>query len=128
MEVKGAFSGYSSDDIEACKRFYGEILGLDLKESMGGLDLDLPGGQRVFIYPKEDHEAAVFTVLNLVVEDIDAAVDDRTKKGVIFERYDNLPAEQDDRGVLRGKEAGMGPDIAWCLDPSGNIIAIVEEA
>ena len=43
-----------------------------------------------------------------------------------MKRYDNLPAEQDGRGVLRGKSAGMGPDIAWFEDPAGNILAVLE--
>jgi len=43
-----------------------------------------------------------------------------------MQRYDNLPAKQDERGVLRGKSAGMGPDIAWFEDPAGNILAVLE--
>jgi hypothetical protein len=34
---------------------------------------------------------------------------------------------QDERGVLRGRAAGQGPDIAWFTDPSGNIFAIIGE-
>lgn len=83
--------------------------------------------QRVFVYPKPDHQPAVFTVLNFVIETINDAIDDLQSRGVAFERYDNLPTEQDRRGVLRGKVAGMGPNIAWFKDPSGNILALVEE-
>lgn len=126
MNFKGAFSSYSSGDIEACKTFYGETLGLALEEDMGGIGFTV-GGQQVFIYPKDDHEPATFTVFNFVVDDIDTAVDGLTEKGVNFERYVNLPGEQDERGVLRGKDVGMGPNIAWFKDPSSNILAIVEE-
>lgn len=127
MKINAAFSGYSSNNIEACKTFYGETLGLDLKESMGGFDLTFESGQHVFIYPKDDHQPASFTVLNFVVEDINSSIDELVEKGVNFERYNNMPAQQDERGVLRGKTAGQGPDIAWFKDPSGNILALIEE-
>ena len=123
---RGAFSGYSSNDIGAARDFYGTVLGLDLEENMGGLGFTI-GGQQVFIYPKDDHQPASFTVLNLVVDSIDTAIDELTAKGVVFERYDDMPAPQDEKGVLRGKAAGMGPDIAWFKDPAGNVLAVVEQ-
>ena len=126
MNIKAAFSGYSTNDVEACKSFYGQILGLELREEMGGLGFKVNNHQ-IFIYPKEDHQPATFTVLNFVVADIDAAIDELKQKGVQFERYNNLPAQQDERGVLRGKDAGMGPNIAWFKDPSNNILALIEE-
>lgn len=126
MKINGAFSGYSSDKIEESRSFYAETLGLDVVDAMGGLKVTV-NGQQIFIYPKEDHQPATFTVLNLVVDDIDSAVDDLVGSGVQFEWYDNLPATQDKRGVLRGKDAGMGPNIAWFKDPADNIVALVEE-
>lgn len=126
MTIKAAFSGYSSSNIDACKQFYGDVLGLELTDQMGGIGFNI-AGQQVFIYPKPDHEPAKFTVLNFVVDSIDAAIDELAQKGVSFERYDSLPAPQDEKGVLRGKDAGYGPDIAWFRDPSDNILAVVEE-
>lgn len=126
MNIVGAFSGYSANDIEGCKKFYGGTLGLEIEDSMGGIGFTV-NGQQVFIYPKDDHQPATFTVLNFVVPEIDAAIDELVGKGVTFERYDNLPAAQDERGVLRGKDAGMGPNIAWFKDPAGNILALVED-
>lgn len=125
MNIVSAFSGYSSDQITECTKFYRDILGLTLKEDMGGIGFDI-NGLSVFIYPKQDHEPATYTVLNFVVDDINTSIDELKTKGVTFERYDNLPAKQDERGVLRGLEAGMGPDIAWFRDPSANILALVQ--
>ena len=93
---------------------------------MGGIGFTV-NGQQVFIYPKPDHESATFTVLNFVVPNINEAVDELVGKGVTFERYHNMPGEQDERGVMRGKDVGMGPNIAWFKDASGNILALVEE-
>lgn len=126
MNYSSAFSGYSSNRIDAMREFYSTTLGLVIEDNMSGIGFKV-GGQQVFVYPKDDHQPATFTVLNLVVENIDAAVDELAGKGVAFVRYDNLPAAQDERGVLRGKDAGMGPNIAWFKDPSENILALVEE-
>lgn len=126
MKIKAAFSGYSSNNIDTCREFYGQVLGLELSEDMSGIGFNV-NGQQIFIYPKDDHQPASFTVLNFVVNDISKAIDDLVEKGVSFARYNNLPAAQDERGVLRGKDVGMGPNIAWFTDPSGNILALVEQ-
>jgi predicted enzyme related to lactoylglutathione lyase len=118
-----AFSGYSVNDLEAAKRFYGETLGLDVTENPAGLGLELAGGQRVFMYPKDDHEPATFTVLNFEAADVEATVDALTERGVEFERYEGTPIETDEKGVFRGE----GPLIAWFKDPAGNVISVIDE-
>ena len=123
FEDSKAFSGYSSNDIPAAKQFYGDTLGLNTTEQMGGLGLQLAGGGSVFIYPKDDHVAASFTVLNFPVDDVDAAVDRLTEAGVRFEQYDE-PMQTDEKGILRG--AGEAPTIAWFKDPAGNILSVIE--
>ena len=117
------FSGFSVDDIPAALAFYRDTLGLDARENdMGAIDLQV-GSTRVFLYPKPDHEPAGFTVLNLVVPDVDAAADELASVGIQLERYAGMP--QDDRGIMRGTATGDGPDIAWFLDPAGNVVAII---
>lgn len=120
LKQQSAFSGYSANDIDAARTFYAETLGVTVNEEMGMLNLDLAGGQRVIIYPKDDHQAATFTVLNFEVPDIDAAVADLANRGVRFERYDGIP--QDDRGIARE----FGPPIAWFKDPAGNILSLIQ--
>ncbi|HEX7633545.1 MAG TPA: VOC family protein [Candidatus Saccharimonadales bacterium] len=127
FKIVHSFSGFSVTDQQEAKDFYTGTLGLEVKDDQMGLHLQLPGGGEVFIYSKEDHQPATFTVLNLVVEDIDAAVDALVEKGVTMERYDNLPAPADEKGILRGKAAGQGPDIAWFKDPSGNILSVLQD-
>ncbi|MEO5499777.1 MAG: VOC family protein, partial [Candidatus Saccharimonadales bacterium] len=63
------------------------------------------------------------------VSDINQAIEDLKSKGISMLMYDDLglPAQQDDLGVLRGKAAGMGGDIAWFADPAGNVLAVIEE-
>ena len=64
-------------------------------------------------------------MLDFVVDDIDAAVDELTKRGVRFEHYP-MPMHQDAKGIARGRAANMGPDIAWFKDPAGNILAVLQ--
>jgi catechol 2,3-dioxygenase-like lactoylglutathione lyase family enzyme len=119
-----AFSGFSVNDLAAAKEFYAK-LGLTVEPDGVGLRLHLPGGDgAVFIYPKDDHQPASFTILNFAVEDIDAAVDDLTDRGIAFERYEGTPGV-DSKGIMRGREHNTGPDIAWFLDPAGNILSVL---
>ena len=119
-----AFSGFSVDDLDAARSFYGDTLGLDvtvLDESMGLLALDLAGGARVMVYAKPTHQPAGFTILNFPVTDVDQAVDELAARGVSFERYDGF--DQDERGISRGP----GPRIAWFTDPAGNVLSVLEQ-
>ena len=120
LKDKPAFSGFSTNDIETAKRFYGETLGVDVSDDHGMLNLKLAGGQRVIIYPKDDHVPATFTVLNFEVADIDAAVDDLAAKGVAFERYEG--SGQDAKGIARQ----YPPPIAWFKDPAGNVLSVIQ--
>ena len=115
-----AFSGFSVDDIPAAKEFYENILGLDVGEENGMLHLQIAGDRDTLVYPKPDHTPATFTILNFPVDDIDAAVDELTSRGVVFERYDL--GEADHKGIYRGDE---GPPIAWFKDPAGNVLSVL---
>ena len=117
-----AFSGFSVNDIEKAKEFYGKTLGLEVSESNGLLTLHLAGGNNVLIYPKPNHTPATFTVLNFPVNDVDQVVDQLTKRGVQFEIYDLPDIKTDKKGIMRGR----GPTIAWFKDPSGNILSVIE--
>jgi catechol 2,3-dioxygenase-like lactoylglutathione lyase family enzyme len=121
LKESKAFSTFAVDDVAKAKQFYGETLGLDVKEEMDGLALQLGGGTTVFVYPKPDHAPAVFTVLNFPVDDVEQAVERLTAAGVTFERYDGF--DQDEKGIARGDE---GPTIAWFTDPAGNVLSVLE--
>jgi predicted enzyme related to lactoylglutathione lyase len=119
-----AFSGFSVDDAAAAKRFYGETLGVPLSvesEEMGLLTLHLAGDRNTLIYTKPSHTPASFTILNFPVDDIDQAVDELTRRGVSFLRYDGVP--HDEKGIVRD---GGGPPIAWFTDPAGNVLSVLQ--
>jgi catechol 2,3-dioxygenase-like lactoylglutathione lyase family enzyme len=124
VAVTGLMSGFAVKDIDEARTFYRDLLGLTVTDDpMSALNIALPQGGIIYVYPKADHLPATYTVLNLEVADIDAAVEELTSKGVTFEVYEG--AHQDDKAIARGKAAGYGPDIAWFLDPSGNILSVL---
>jgi catechol 2,3-dioxygenase-like lactoylglutathione lyase family enzyme len=127
LNILTTFSGFSVDNLQAAREFYSGKLGLKPSDDKMGLRYKLPGGSSVFIYEKPDHQAATFTVLNFEVKNIDKAVDDLLAKDIEIERYGlGNGIKQDDKGILRGLSAGMGPDIAWFKDPAGNILAVLQ--
>jgi predicted enzyme related to lactoylglutathione lyase len=120
-----AFSSFSVNDIAGAKKFYAEILKLDVKDNpMGLIELHVEGGNNIIIYPKPDHEPATFTVLNFPVANIDKAADELIKSGIIFEQYEE-PIKTDEKGICRSD--GEAPTIAWFKDPAGNILSLIED-
>ena len=118
-----AFSSFSANDLGAAQAFYGDTLGLNVEKMEEGLALHLGGHHEVFIYPKEDHAPATFTVLNFQVDDVEKTVDALKAKGVRFEVYDEGDLKTDAKGIARGNG---GPTIAWFKDPAGNFLSIVQ--
>ncbi len=117
-----AYSGFAVDDLDKAQAFYGDTLGLEVTRDDGLLTLHLAGGRNTLVYPKPDFSPATYTILNFPVEDVDGAVDELTRRGVQFERYEGF--EQDEKGISRLDE---GPTIAWFTDPAGNILSVHQE-
>src|ERR671917_189088 len=119
FENTKAFSGFSVDDMQQAREFYGETLGLRVSEDeeYGLLFLHIAGDRDTLVYPKPDHTPASFTILNFPVDDIEKAVDELAARGVRFERYEGTEMETDEKGIFRGG----GPYIAWFKDPAGNV-------
>jgi catechol 2,3-dioxygenase-like lactoylglutathione lyase family enzyme len=124
LGMSEVFASFSVDDIGAAKRFYGDTLGLDVAgggDDRGPLWLQVAGRRSVLIYPKPDHTPAAFTVLNVMVDDIERAVDDLVTRGVLIDTFDAY--ESDARGIHR---AG-GHSVAWFRDPAGNVVSVGQE-
>jgi predicted enzyme related to lactoylglutathione lyase len=120
-----AVSGFAVNDMGKAREFYEGALGLQvevLDAEHGVAKIKLGGGGEVLMYLSADMRPASYTMLNFEVDDIDAAVDGLSERGVSFERYEDFP--QDEKGVVRG---GGGPDIAWFKDPSGNVLAVLQQ-
>jgi catechol 2,3-dioxygenase-like lactoylglutathione lyase family enzyme len=122
--VHDSWSSFSVKDIEESRKFYDQVLGIRVNSlEMGILELHPPGDTKLWLYPKKDHEPATFTVLNLLVDNIDKEVDRFIGLGIRFERYEGF--NTDEKGIVRSEN---GPLIAWFKDPSGNVIALIDSA
>jgi catechol 2,3-dioxygenase-like lactoylglutathione lyase family enzyme len=122
-----AFSSFSVDDLEKAKAFYGETLGLEVKEIPEGLELHIAGSTPVFVYPSENYTPPKHTVLNFPVDDIDAAVDELERRGVRMEQYDLPEMKTDERGIVRSDEGDPGPRaIAWFKDPAEHVLSVLQ--
>jgi len=121
LTTSKAFSSFSVDDLSKAKDFYGHTLGVKVSESDEGLELKPSGDASVFLYPKPNHKPATFTVLNFMVDDIEAAVEELKKSGVTSEKYEG-EIKTDEKGIHRNG----GPTIAWFKDPAGNILSVIE--
>lgn len=127
LQHSKTFFSYSVTDIAAVQNFYRDVLGIKVEQTPEGLSLTMSDGGAGFLYPKPDHKPATFTVLNFIVDDIDAAVDGLKKQGVTFEQYDLPDLKTDAKGIMRSE--GRGPaGIAWFKDPAGNILSVVQES
>jgi catechol 2,3-dioxygenase-like lactoylglutathione lyase family enzyme len=118
-----AFSGIGVDDFDKAKQFYGETLGLRttvLDEENHLMTLHLAGDRDTLLYESPSFSPAGYTILNFEVDDIDAAVDELSSRGVRFQHYDEM--SQDEKGIMREG----GPPIAWFKDPAGNILSVIQ--
>jgi predicted enzyme related to lactoylglutathione lyase len=110
-----------AEDLERARGFYEEKLGVELKDSPGGLIAMTGSGTGLFIYPTA-HTKAEHTVASFVVSSVVDTVAELRGRGVVFEEYD-LPGLKTVDGIA---EMGGGVKSAWFKDSEGNIIALNE--
>ena len=112
-------------DLERAKRFYTEKLGLKVSGTNGQdgtFMLDAGSGTALVVYPSAEPSKAEHTQAAFEVENVEATVDALTKRGVVFEQYDQPGLKTDERGIARiGNAVG-----AWFKDSEGNIIAVAK--
>jgi len=118
-----AFSSFSVNDLKKAKAFYRDTLGLEVAEKPEGLELRIAGGVKIFVYPKENHTPATFTILNFPVDDVEESVAELKTRGVRFEIYKEGEMKTDEKGIARGH----GMKIAWFKDPAGNFLSVLDE-
>ena len=109
-------------DLDRARRFYGETLGLDAREAMGGEVLEVTAGETlVTVYRSEFAGTNKATALTFDVDDIEGEISELKKKGIFFERYE-VPGLKQDGDVY----VGEGMKTAWFKDPDGNILSLFE--
>ena len=118
---KAAMATIAVKDLDAAKKFYGEVLGLKLSKDMGKeAALYQSGPSTIVVYPSEFAGTNKATSATWGVgEELEAIVQHLTKHGVPFEHYD-MP------GLTRQGDIHVMGDFkaAWFKDPDGNILHI----
>jgi catechol 2,3-dioxygenase-like lactoylglutathione lyase family enzyme len=111
-----------STDLKRTREFYVGKLGLSVaEESAGGILFKAGENTHIYLY-KRGPSKADHTLASFRVPDLEAAIDELTKKGIVFEQYDFPGLKTDEKGIAVSEEEGVKG--AWFKDPDGNILAL----
>lgn len=123
LESAGLVAFVGVSDLQRARHFYGDQLGLTLRDE-GPFALVVEGGDTMLRITTVDEVSRVpYTVLGRSILDIDATIERLVYRGVTFTRYETM--NQADHGVWT---APGGRRIAWFLDPDGNNLSLTEFA
>jgi catechol 2,3-dioxygenase-like lactoylglutathione lyase family enzyme len=104
---------------DAAIPFYRDTLGFSFLRDDGFALVFDAHGTLLRIGKVPEFTPASNTVLGWEITDIGAAVADLSQKGVSFERYPNLP--QDENAICTFP---TGDRVAWFKDPDGNVLSL----
>ena len=116
-----------AQDLERARRFYAEKLGLEPVETRpGGLRYQCQG-MSFSLFESAGRPSGAHTQLALQVDDLDAAVAELRRRGVVFEDVD-VPGLRTVDGIvdIEGNypSAGTGERAAWFRDSEGNLLGM----
>jgi catechol 2,3-dioxygenase-like lactoylglutathione lyase family enzyme len=117
-----------AQDLERARRFYAEKLGLEPADERPGGLLYRMGACEFALFQSTGASPGTFTQMGFMVDDIDAAVTELKRRGVVFEEVD-APGLQthnsiaDITGNYPSKNA-TGERGAWFRDSEGNMLGI----
>ena len=111
-------------DLARARKFYEDKVGLEPKEETnGGVVFAFAGGTAAFLYPTPNAGSSQASQAFWSVRDVDGLIRKLEARGVVFERYDDMPGERSPAGaVIAG-----GAKAAWFKDSEGNIMALIED-
>jgi catechol 2,3-dioxygenase-like lactoylglutathione lyase family enzyme len=121
FESASAHATIAVTDLDRAKKFYGEILGLPVKdERASGVTYEAGGGSWFLVYPSQFAGTAQSTSMTFEVSELEPAIAELTQRGITFEQYDFPGLKTDERGIAQIE----GERGAWFKDPDGNILAV----
>jgi predicted enzyme related to lactoylglutathione lyase len=117
------YAYFPARDLARARRFYEETLGCVPKSvNEGGVTYEFGRGTAAFLYRTDNAGTSKASQAFWSVADVDREIVELRKRGVIFERYDDMPGERSPEGaVIDG-----GAKAAWFKDSEGNILAIIQ--
>ena len=106
-------------NLSAAQSFYGDVLGLPVKEA-GPYAVMLDAGGTVLRLAQVDGlRPQPFTIAGWQVLDMEASIDSLESRGVECIRYEGM--DQDERGIWL---TPGGDQVAWFNDPDGNTLSL----
>lgn len=115
-------------DLDRARRFYSEKLGLEpVDERPGGL-LYRCGGAEFALFRSTGASPGTFTQMALEVDDVEAAVAELKRRGVVFEEVD-VPGLRTRGGIAEVEgnypsKGARGERGGWFHDSEGNLLGI----
>jgi catechol 2,3-dioxygenase-like lactoylglutathione lyase family enzyme len=118
-------AGLAVSDMARAREFYEGKLGLSVGTDSGdNVAYRCGEGTMMHVYSSPEHAGkSTATLASWYVDDIERIVDGLTSKGVVFERYDEVPIVTDDKGVATFEG---GARVAYFGDPDGNTLSIAQ--
>ena len=117
------YAYFPAKDLSRARHFYEGTLGFVPKSvNEGGVTYEFGGGTAAFLYLTDNAGTSKASQAFWSVDDVDGEIVELKRRGVTFERYDDLPGERSPQGAIT---AG-GAKAAWFKDSEGNILAIIE--
>jgi catechol 2,3-dioxygenase-like lactoylglutathione lyase family enzyme len=118
-------AGLAVSDMDRAREFYEEKLGLSVGIDSGdNVQYRCAEGTVMHVYLSPEHAGkSTATLAGWGVNDVERIVDELTKRGVTFERYDEGPIITDERGIATFEG---GAKVAYFRDPDGNTLSIAQ--
>ncbi|MET7284848.1 VOC family protein [Streptomyces sp. NPDC005573] len=115
-------------DLERARRFYSECLGLDPVDRRPGGLLYRIGDTEFVVFQSTGSSPGTFTQMALEVENLEAAVSELRRRGVVFEEVDS-PGFRTENGIaeIEGNypsKGARGERAAWFHDSEGNLLGM----
>jgi catechol 2,3-dioxygenase-like lactoylglutathione lyase family enzyme len=116
-----------AQDLQRARRFYSEKLALEPVEQRPGGLLYRCGSGKFALFQSAGAASGTHTQMGWEVEDIETAVAELRRRGVVFEEYD-LPGLRTVNGIAEVEgnypSVGIGERGAWFRDSEGNLLGI----
>ncbi len=106
-------------DLSRARSFYGEVLGLRVREEGPYAVVLDAGGTTLRLTRVDGLQPQPFTVAGWQVLDMETSIDEMTSRGVHFIRYEGM--DQDAKGTW---STPSGDQVAWFMDPDGNTLSL----
>jgi catechol 2,3-dioxygenase-like lactoylglutathione lyase family enzyme len=111
----------ATSDLDRARRFFTEVVGLDLVEHDGFACVLDANGTTVRVTLVDEVRVAPYTVLGWLVSDIAASARGLAARGVPLERFEGMA--QDELGVWTTPGGDL---VAWFKDPDGNVLSLTQ--